>query len=136
MYTSSNIIIFIIQQCETSLFFQKKLPGNSLVLIVPSRPNQGGFYVNSPRMRYWQHNLTQMCKVLNLATSPGYMDEGREFSTFEESLEYLMTCIRSKVIEVYVYELPNNIIILALSYWYYKLFIVYYKRDFEVTNLF
>ncbi|KAG8176856.1 hypothetical protein JTE90_027160 [Oedothorax gibbosus] len=84
----------------------KKLPGNAIILICPSRPNQGTQH--SPRLRYWLHNLGCLCKVLNLAS---HQEEGKDFSTFEESLEHLMASIRNKVIETKNHY-PNRPLIL------------------------
>ncbi|GIX89883.1 KAT8 regulatory NSL complex subunit 3 [Caerostris extrusa] len=75
----------------------RKLPGNPIVLICPCAPNQNILNTRSPRMRFWQNNLSLMCKVMNISAQS---DEGKVPSTIEEYLEQMLKNIRNKVTEL------------------------------------
>ncbi|GIY88183.1 KAT8 regulatory NSL complex subunit 3 [Caerostris darwini] len=86
----------------------RKLPGNPIVLICPCAPNQNILNTRSPRMRFWQNNLSLMCKVMNI---PAQSDEGKVPSTIEEYLEQMLKNIRNKVTELKNHY-PNRPLIL------------------------
>ncbi|KAF8774265.1 KAT8 regulatory NSL complex subunit 3 like protein [Argiope bruennichi] len=86
----------------------KRLPGNPIILICPSAPNQNVMNTHSPRLRFWHNNLCSMCKVLNV---PMYSEERKDTSTIEECLDQIILSIRNKVTELKNHY-PNRPLIL------------------------
>ncbi|GFW39284.1 KAT8 regulatory NSL complex subunit 3 [Trichonephila clavipes] len=86
----------------------KKLPGNPIILICPSAPNQNVLNIQSPRLRFWHNSLCSMCKVMNI---PMYTEDGKDVSTIEGYLEQMILSIRNKVTELKNHY-PNRPLIL------------------------
>ncbi|CAL1280228.1 unnamed protein product [Larinioides sclopetarius] len=86
----------------------KKLPGNPIILICPSAPNQNTMSTHSPRLRFWHNSLSSMCKVMNI---PVHSEDGKDSSTIEGCLDQMILSIRNKVNELKNHY-PNRPLIL------------------------
>ncbi|GFT42806.1 KAT8 regulatory NSL complex subunit 3 [Nephila pilipes] len=86
----------------------KKLPGNPIILICPSAPNQNLMTIQSSRLRFWHNSLCSMCKVMNI---PMYSEDDKDSLTIEGYLEQMILSIRNKVTELKNHY-PNRPLIL------------------------
>ncbi|GBM15327.1 KAT8 regulatory NSL complex subunit 3 [Araneus ventricosus] len=86
----------------------KKLPGNPIILICPSAPNQNAMNAHSPRLRFWHNSLSSMCKVMNI---PVHSEDGKDSPTIEGCLDQMILIIRNKVTELKNHY-PNRPLIL------------------------
>lgn len=68
----------------------RKLPGNPVVIVTPS----GYMPAAGPRLRFWNHQLSTLCKVLHVPLSL------ENSCTDNDSLSHIMDTVKNKVAEV------------------------------------